>query len=1538
MTLSWNSVSGATYYEVGVTDMSTGSLVVDTTTTSASYAATLTAGKTYRWNVAACNAAGCSTYTAVLYFQTPATGTVTVNLTSPNGGGSVQAGASLPISWTVSGNTANISIFFVEYSLTGGAPWNLLTVLSETARNTSWSIPAGTASSQAKIQVRAFDAAGTQIGSDASDSIFTIVTGVSRPVARLDCNNNAPAPNETVTFYGSGSQASSGNPQPTIVSYAWNFGDSGTASGMTATHKYTTLGARTVTLTVTDSVGLTDTKTMTVNVTGQALGTPKTTAVSDDPVNLATGNFIYDHSDLTIPGIGFPFEFKRAYNSKDSRFTGAPLGHRWTHSYNLLLSTSNGAATIVFGDGHSETYTNSAGVYFAEAGIYNVLTTNVGGGFILTTKEQMKYNFNSQGRLASIVDKNGNTLSLTYDGAGALTVVTNSAGRVVTFVNDASHRITAIIDPLNRTNAFAYSAQGDLVSATDPRGGVTRYGYDADHQMTNAVDPNGNQFVRNVYSTNRLVEAQKDALGGTTTFTYDFGTRETVTTNALGYRIVHKHDDKLRVVQIIDEAGNRQNFEYDDFNNRTKVVDNNNRSTRYGYDAKGNVTNKIDALGNVTRIQYDSLNNPTNRTDAKNGRTAFFFDGKGNLIKTVNALKCTNTVTYESRGLPQLIRDANGNILSNSYDAAGNLVASRDALGYVRSNSYDGVGRKIQEVDPNGATNRFAYDPNNNLLTTIDPLGFTNSFAYDANNNQIAVTDARSYQTVKTYDAKDRLVSVRDPLGGVASNAYDALDRKIATTDPLGNVTRFAYDPVGNLVVVSNALGQATRYTYDANGNQLTVSNALGQVTTNQYNELNRLVRVTDPLGYATRYDYDELGQRTRVTDANSQITRFNYDALGRLTNVVDASTGKVSYVYDRVGNRISMTEPNGRVTTFSYDVINRLIQKQEPIGTYRFKYDGAGNRLETVDALGRTNRYAFDVNNRLRSITYPVGTPVTFTYDPNGNRTNMVDALGSSSYRYDALNRLTNCTDSAGMTVAYSYDANGNRISMTYPGNKVVNFMFDSLNRMVSVRDWLNGVATNTYDAAGNLVRIQYPNGTTAVYGYDAAGRLTRLTNALPNAAVIASYNLTLDGMGNHLSSAQVEPLQPLIPAQTVNYAYDIDNRLINATGTAFTYDANGNMLKQGADTFAYDFENRLTQAVVGGITQQYQYDGLGNRLGATRNGVTTKYVLDVNGSLSRVLAEADAAGTITAYYVYGRGLVSRISAGGTPSYYHYDVRGSTIALSDSSTNMTDKYAYDPFGTVANSQGTNANPFKYVGRYGVMNEGNGLAYIRARYYSPGLGRFVTKDPVTGKDGDGQSLNRYIYVLNNPVNWIDISGYSRRESSGMVSLSGTSDQAHSDLLEADRLARQARLARILQYQAEALRWEKKSIYWNAGADSLQGLYDALQTAGSLLTGNIPGVIGGLSHQFSTLFGIMGSDKIAQSFNYVGLAGDLVSAVNGVRATVNAGQTVQSALTAGGQNLFKDAGFNALLLDAGNPVASAYSDLVSPIIDLFGSRH
>ena len=132
---------------------------------------------------------------------------------------------------------------------------------------------------------------------------------------------------------------------------------------------------------------------------------------------------------------------------------------------------------------------------------------------------------------------------------------------------------------------------------------------------------------------------------------------------------------------------------------------------------------------------------------------------------------------------------------------------------------------------------------------------------------------------------------------------------------------------------------------------------------------------------------------------------------------------------------------------------------------------------------------------------------------------------------------------------------------------------------------------------------------------------------------------------------------------------------------------------------------------------------------------------------------------------------------------FYHYDSRGSTIGLTDSVGNVIGAYSYDSFGALLERTGVTANPFTYIGRHGVVDDGDGLAYVRARYYAPATGRFLTKDPHPGNERNGQSLHRYIYALNNPIGLVDVSGFSASEGLSMNGNGASSDYSHQDLVD-----------------------------------------------------------------------------------------------------------------------------------------------------------
>jgi RHS repeat-associated protein len=493
---------------------------------------------------------------------------------------------------------------------------------------------------------------------------------------------------------------------------------------------------------------------------------------------------------------------------------------------------------------------------------------------------------------------------------------------------------------------------------------------------------------------------------------------------------------------------------------------------------------------------------------------------------------------------------------------------------------------------------------------------------------------------------------------------------------------------------------------------------------------------ITDPLQNVTTYAYDYKGRPTQKVDALGKITAFSYVATGcpscggggeKLTSLTDAVGSTTSFAYDLRGLLTGITDPLQKVTNLTYDVNGRL--------------------TNSTDRNGTALTYAYTPTGMLSSIKYPDTSQVTNTYDNLDRLTGMQDSLGTSSFTYDPDGRITGFTDPDGFVLSYVYDAAGNITQVTYPDNTTVTSAYDAANRLTTVTDWLGGQAIFAYDQDGRPATFTQFNGVPTTYTYDAAGRLTAISSP------VASFQFTLDGDGNRIISNESQPLTPSASTGvSAVYTYNAQkNRLLSAgpiMPLTYAYDNEGQLVSSGGTCLTFDYNHRLIEI---GNDTTFSYDGRGNRLIATRAGLVTHYIYDPWGNL---IAQADGSNNITAKYVYGKGLLAMTTASGRYCH-HFNANGNTSALTDMNQNIVNSYAYDPFGQILAQQETVAQPFKYVGQYGVMAEPNGLYYMRARYYDPSVGRFVSEDPLGFGGGD---VNLYAYVRNNPVKLVDPSG------------------------------------------------------------------------------------------------------------------------------------------------------------------------------------
>jgi RHS repeat-associated protein len=236
---------------------------------------------------------------------------------------------------------------------------------------------------------------------------------------------------------------------------------------------------------------------------------------------------------------------------------------------------------------------------------------------------------------------------------------------------------------------------------------------------------------------------------------------------------------------------------------------------------------------------------------------------------------------------------------------------------------------------------------------------------------------------------------------------------------------------------------------------------------------------------------------------------------------------------------------------------------------------------------------------------------------------------------------------------------------------------------------------------------------------------------------------------------------------AATTVYTYDNANRLTNVGAITYTWDNNGNLLADGVYTYTYDSANRPTTIInqQSPITNTFFYNGDGARLKQTVNGTPTTYTVDLAAGLTQVLV--DVTSGVTNTYEYGNGRIAQNNSGSGTNYFLGDALGSVRQLTDSNGNVTLTKSYQPYGGMLSSSGSGSSAYGFTGEW---MDNTGLMYLRARYYAPGVGRFISKDSWAGDYNRPLTLNRWNYSLSNPINYTDPTGHYAKEIHYRVTL------------------------------------------------------------------------------------------------------------------------------------------------------------------------
>lgn len=753
----------------------------------------------------------------------------------------------------------------------------------------------------------------------------------------------------------------------------------------------------------------------------------------------------------------------------------------------------------------------------------------------------------------------------------------------------------------------------------------------------------------------------------------------------------------------------------------------------------------------------------------------------------------------------------------------GGLLNSTDPNGLVITNGYDNFGRLVITADTDGSQKEYSYNTaatlgeipinyNHSITITRTNLPTITKY-YDNNDRELRVVDyafggqKRFNDTV--YDLAGRIDKKSTPYYANTTPVwtqyhYDVQGRPTQLQTPTSGATNYYY--YGNVDIEPSAIRTNQPMQY-----QVVTVNSLNQTYVNIFDGRDHLIQSLqiDDLGNPlakTTYLYDGFGNLIETEDAGGNITNITFDPLGRKTDFSNSDLGTQTFSYDMLGNMVS-SDVNGKQTQYTYDLLNRPLTQTQTEGQTSWTYDGAAHGIGRLNHVTAPSNYSrdltYDTLGRLQSATTGInGTNYaeSMTYD-NLSRVKTVTYPGSENfslrYLYNANGYLstiqTNTTPFAtNYWVANSMNAVDQVTNQTLGNGVVSSFTYDPL--QLTLKDIVSGVGggsslQNLHYVYDNIGKLQSRNDSNLsgdpfeVFHYDAVNRLksTELiysgcgpfgctvttgdngSGGGPQAVdtIAMSYDadgniLTKNGVGTYTygQGAGAHAVTSITNGgSTVNYQYDASGNLTGMPGVSLTWDTNNKpkIITQGADQW---------QPLYSPDGRKYKETHLQSSAPVD----TTVYIDQLYEKTSQSSGASEER-----YYVFaGQQLIALYTkpsaAAGDTKYFNNDPQGSPNVITNSAGALLEKVSFDSFGKRRNANWTGATgPITSLTRHGYTGHEHfdefGLIDAQGRLYNPTIGRFVSADPTVPDPVNTQDWNRYSYVRNSPVNYIDPTGY-----------------------------------------------------------------------------------------------------------------------------------------------------------------------------------
>lgn len=1093
------------------------------------------------------------------------------------------------------------------------------------------------------------------------------------------------------------------------------------------------------------------------------------------------------------------------------------LGRTWNFGYSpehLLLSMTDprGGTTTNTYDSSDRVTAQADPMGRATTWSYTGEPTGPAGGSTTTTDgrgDVTVYDYQNL-ELMSLTHGAGTsseaTTSYRYDPITlGVTNVTDPDGHVTANTYDAHGNLTSTTDPLGRTSYYYYNALDEVYYCYDPRGTATTYTYDEHGNLLEKSTPlqETGEVARTAYSYEAEpgeLTAVTDPVGHITKFAYDSAGDRTSLTDAVGHTTTFSYDTDGELTVKTIPGGHATTYVYDAGGQLTGETDPLGHTTSYSYDADGNRVSVFDANGHTTQQSYDADNElvQVTRPDGSVLRTEW--DAAGNLVAQIDASGHTTTHAYDPLGQPISVTDPDGHTTSYRYDPAGRKIAMTNAEGEATSYGYDAVGEltSVHYSDEATPSVSESYDADGNRVELTDGSG-TSTFTYDSLGQMIAATDGSGATVRYTYDLAGHLTTLTYPNGQSVTRGYDETGNLTSVTDWQGHTTNFSYNADSNVSEQQSPGGVTTQLGYDSADRLASIKDTNGSSTLASFDDTRDAIgQVTSETAIngetaTTNYSHNTLDQLTAAGEAS-----YAYDAADNPTTFAAAtqtfdpaselltsrgpgeapehpseepSSGhenppSLPHPPTPVGGTqppvIPGPTPHNGVQSFRPShtppkldgLVSTASASQSKLTTHRLRTRGAHDLIVAfISAASGQGAASISGDHLHWSWLAHASAP--------GGTTEIWQAHATTRLKGPITVRLRQSGHPATATIAafegHAYiaahtsthgQASTPTNSLIPPEGALLWAVGHSTGQKQSVAPHagqrLVAQTYNKHARTDGWVQATTPSAGARIADTKISGHWTLLAIAIETqpAHAVRTSRLTSSptAAGTPNSSPASGNTMPRLDHATPSASVLVTRQ--------FTYNARGDRTEEttAASTtrkLSYDQADRL---ITVGSAIAYAYDGDGLRISRTVSGTITAYAWNRAEAMPELLQDGPT------YYIYGpEGQPIEQITGETPTYLHQDQQGSVRLLTDASGSVVGRYNYDAWGNVTNHTGTATTNLQYDGQY--TDAETGFQYLRARYYDPATGQFLTQDPAFVL-----TKARYGFGGNNPLTFGDPTG------------------------------------------------------------------------------------------------------------------------------------------------------------------------------------